>query len=91
MAGFLSGLKTQAMAMVPQLIETAEPQISQAIKTALEKMNPSQKQTFLTNWNKLDTVVKTTLSQPVPATPVAPVAPAAGKRKRTRKLKHRKY
>ena len=88
MAGLLSGLKTQAMAMVPQLIETAEPQISQAIKTALQKMNSSQQQTFLTNWNKLDTVVKTTLSQPVATTPVTP---SAGKRKRTRKLKHRKY
>ena len=88
MAAFLSGLKDQALKMIPQLIQTAEPQISEAIKTGLQKMNPTQQQTFLMNWKKLDNVVQTTLSQPVQA---APVAPAAGKRKRTRKLKHRKY
>jgi hypothetical protein len=88
MAGLFSGLKTQAMTMLPQLIQTAEPQIAKAIETALQNMTPPQQQLFLTNWKKLDTVVQTTISQPVQA---APVAPAAGKRKRTRKLKQRKH
>ncbi len=88
MAGLFSGLKTQAMAMLPQLVQTAGPQIEEAIKTGIGKMNPQQQQLFLTNWKKLDTVVQTTISQPVQA---APVVPAAGKRKRTRKLKHRKH
>lgn len=80
------------MAMVPQLIQTAEPQIEAAISNAMKTMNPQQKATLSANLNKLNTVVQRE------ATAVPPAAPMGGRRrrtmkgkKRTHKVKHRKH
>lgn len=69
MAALLSGLKTQAMAMMPQLIETAEPQIEAQLRQTLRTIkatNPRETQLFLTNWKKLDKAVQEELSVPAP-------------------------
>jgi hypothetical protein len=88
MATFLSGLKTQAMAMLPQLIQTAEPQIETAVVTAMQKMTPQQKGLFSTNLNKLNTVVQREATAP------APMPAVAGKRRKglskTRRVKKAK-
>jgi hypothetical protein len=92
MAAFLSGVKTQAMAMLPQLIQTAEPQIESAIVTAMQKMQPQQKQLLSANLNKLNTVVQRESTNPtLPAT----VTPSMGGKKRRgrktrRATKHKK-
>jgi hypothetical protein len=83
MAGFLSGLKTQAMAMIPQLIQTAEPQLESAVVTAMQKMSPDQKQLFSSNLNKLNTVVQRETSST--ATPSM-----GGRKKKTRRVKNLK-
>lgn len=93
MASFLSGIKNQAMAMVPQLIQTAEPQIEAAISNAMKTMTPAQKATLSTNLNKLNTVVQREATAP----PAAPPAMGGRRRKtmkgkkRTHKVKHRKH
>lgn len=88
MAAFLSGLKTQAMAMLPQLIQTAEPQIETALVTSMQKMSPQQKQLFSTNLNKLNTVVQREVTTPTLPTTSAPMG---GKKRKTRKTrKHKK-
>jgi cell division septal protein FtsQ len=87
MASFFSGLKDQVMKMLPALIEQNEPMVEQKLRETLRTIkasNPSESQLFLTNWRKLNTAIESELS-------AAPVAPTAGKRKRTRKLKHRKH
>jgi hypothetical protein len=82
MAGFLSGLKTQAMAMIPQLIQTAEPQLEGAVVSAMQKMNPQQKQLFSSNLNKLNTVVQREVTAPTLA-----ATPSMGGKKKTRRVK----
>lgn len=87
MATFLSGLKTQAMAMLPQLIQTAEPQIEAAVVTAMQKMPPQQKQLFSANLNKLNTVVQ----RETAASLTAPPPMGGKKRRKTRRVtKHKK-
>jgi hypothetical protein len=80
------------MALLPQIIQTAEPQIESAVVTAMQKMTPQQKQLFSSNLNKLNTVVQRESTTPsVPAT----LPPSmGGKKRRTRKTrratKHKK-
>jgi hypothetical protein len=87
MATFFSGLKDQVMKILPDLIEKNEPRLEANLREMLRTIkasNPAESQLFLTNWRKLNTAIESELS-------AAPVAPTAGKRKRTRKLKHRKH
>lgn len=88
MATLLSGLKTQAMTMIPQLIETAEPQIEVQLRKTLQQIkatNPKESQLFLTNWKKLDKVVQQELvDNPLP------LPTLGGKKKKTQKLKRYK-
>ncbi len=81
MAGLFAGLKEKAIAMLPQLIETAEPQIEAQLRQIIRDMkmkNPEQVATFYTNWKKLNTMIDSELGQ------------VAGRRKRTRKIKRTK-
>ncbi len=85
MASFLSGIKTQAMAMLPQLIQTAEPQIETQLRQTLRNIKatkPAETAVFLNNWKKLDKAVQEELG--------VPVEPVGGKKRRkTRKHKKR--
>jgi len=86
MAAFLSGLKDQVMKMLPGIIEQNEPALESKLRELLRTIktsNPEKAQLFLTNWRKLNTAIESELA--------APAALSAGKRKRTRKLKHRKH
>jgi hypothetical protein len=81
MAGLFAGLKEKAIAMLPQLIETAEPQIEGQLRQILRDMklkHPEEVGTFYTNWGKLNRMIEAELGQ------------VAGRRKRTRKLKRTK-
>lgn len=83
MAAFLSGLKDQAMKMLPGLIEQNEPGLESKLRETLRTIkasNPAESQLFLTNWRKLNAAIESELA-----------APSAGKRKRTHKVKHRKH
>jgi len=85
-------VKKQAMALLPTLIQNSKADIEKAIVTGMQKMSPTQKQIFSSNLNEINTIVQresTTAAVPAPMTTSAPGA--AGKRKRTRKLKHRKH
>ncbi len=70
--------------MLPQLIETAEPQIEAQLRQVIRDMklkHPEEVGTFYTNWKKLNRMIDAELgAQP----------PVAGRRKRTRKLKRTK-
>lgn len=84
MEGLFSRLKDQLMKMLPTLIEQNESEVEAKLREMLRTVkasNPAESQLFLTNWRKLNTAIESELS----------AAPAAGKRKRTRKLKHRKH
>ncbi len=85
MASFFSGLKSQAISMLPTLIEQAGPQIEGAVKQAMAKMSPQQKAIFSSNLNRINGVVQQEMRKPSP-----PAARVAGNRKRTLKLKKRK-
>lgn len=82
MATLFSGLTTQVMAMLPKLIETAEPQIEQQLRTSLRSIKatkPAESDIFLANWKKLDKAVRDELDVPA----------VGAKRRRTRKHKKR--
>ena len=82
MATLFAGLKQKAIEMLPQLIETAEPQIENQLRQVLRDMklkHPEEVAIFYTNWKKLNTMIDSELSQSV-----------GGRRKRTRKLKRTK-
>lgn len=88
MASLLSGIKTQAMAMIPQLVQTAEPQIEAQLRQTLRNIKvskPKETQIFLTNWKKLDRAVQEELSD-VPA----PMPMPMGGRKKHKTQKHKK-
>jgi hypothetical protein len=82
-----SFVKTQAMALLPTLIQNSKPEIEKAIVTGMQKMSPEQKQIFSSNLNDINTIVQRESS---------PVArpPMGGKKRRTRKTrraaKHKK-
>jgi hypothetical protein len=81
MASLFAGLKEKAIAMLPQLIETAEPQIEGQLRQILRDMklkHPEEVGVFYANWRKLNGMVESELAQ------------VAGRRKRTRKLKRTK-
>lgn len=81
MAGLFAGLKEKAIAMLPQLIETTEPQIEGQLRQILRDMklkHPEEVGVFYANWRKLNGMVESELGQ------------VAGRRKRTRKLKRTK-
>jgi hypothetical protein len=81
MAAFV---KTQAMALLPTLIQNSKPEIEKAIVTGMQKMSPQQKDLFSSNLNEINTIVQRELT----ATP----APAmGGKKRKTRTRKLRKY
>ena len=87
MAGLFAGLKQKAIEMLPQLIETAEPQIENQLRQVLRDMkikHPEEVGTFYMNWQKLNKMIEAELSQS--AVPQS----TAGRRKRTRKLKRSK-
>jgi hypothetical protein len=89
MASLISGIKTQAMAMLPQLIQTAEPQIESQLRQTLRNIKvtkPKETQLFLTNWKKLDKAVQEELAD----VPVQTPMPMGGKKRyQTKKNKKR--
>lgn len=90
-SSLLSGIKTQAMAMLPQLVQTAEPQIEAQLRQTLRNIKttkPRESQLFLTNWKKLDRAVQEELAS-VPAPAPAP-APSMGGKKKRKTRKHKK-
>lgn len=82
MTSLFSGLTTQAMAMLPKLVQTAEPQIEKQLRTSLQTIKatkPAESEIFLMNWKKLDKAVRDELDVPA----------VGAKRRRTRKHKKR--
>ena len=84
MAGLFAGLQQRVMSQIPGLIEKSEPQIENALRTAIQQManHPAEAKLFHDNWKKLNVVVDSELSK---------IVPTAGKRtkssKRTRRNK----
>ena len=76
-AAAANSARKMAIDKIPSLIETYEPQIEIQLKSSLVAMKPAEQNVFLTNWNKINTVVQTTL------------APIGARRKRTRR-RHRR-
>lgn len=89
MAAFV---KTQAMALLPTLIQNSKPEIEKAIVTGMQKMSPGQKQLFSSNLNEINTIVQRETSTPTMAATVTPSM--GGKKRRGRKTrratKHKK-
>jgi len=83
MAAFV---KTQAMALLPTLIQNSKPEIERAIVAGMQKMSPVQKQLFSSNLNEINTIVQREVATPAMTTPVAPMG---GKKRKTRKHKKR--
>lgn len=82
MAGLFAGLKEKAIGMIPQLVESAEPQIEAQMRQVLRDMklkHPEEVAIFYTNWKKLNSMIDSEIGQSV-----------GGRRKRTRKLKRTK-
>lgn len=92
MAAFV---KTQAMNLLPTLIQNSKPEIEKAVVAGMGKMSPQQKEIFSSNLNEINTIVQREKATPsLPAT-VAPPAPMGGKKKRRgrktrRATKHKK-
>ena len=53
------------MAQIPGLVEKSEPQIENALRSAIQKMSghPEEARLFQTNWRKLNAVVDSELSK----------------------------
>jgi len=89
MAAFV---KTQAMALLPTLIQNSKPEIEKAIVTGMQKMSPGQKQLFSSNLNEINTIVQRETSAPTMAATTTPSM--GGKKRRGRKTrrvtKHKK-
>lgn len=85
MAAFV---KTQAMALLPTLIQNSKPEIEKAIVTGMQKMSPQQKQVFSSNLNEINTIVqRESIEQPATLTPPT----MGGKKRKTRTRKTRKH
>jgi hypothetical protein len=89
MAAFV---KSQAMSLLPTLIQNSKPEIEKAIVSGMQKMSPQQKELFSSNLNEINTIVqreKTTPALPATVTPLM-----GGKKRRARKTrratKHKK-
>lgn len=80
MAAFV---KTQAMALLPTLIQNSKPEIEKAIITGMQKMSPQQKELFSSNLNEINTIVQREASAPVA------IPAMGGKKRKTRKHKKR--
>lgn len=90
MAAFV---KTQAMALLPTLIQNSKPEIEKAVVAGMGKMSPQQKEVFSSNLNEINAIVQREKATPsMPATVTPP--PMGGKKRRTRKTrrvtKHKK-
>lgn len=59
------------MAQIPGLVEKSEPQIENALRSAIQKMSghPDEARIFQTNWKKLNSVVDSELSKIVSPPP----------------------
>lgn len=85
MAAFV---KTQAMALLPTLIQNSKPEIEKAIVTGMQKMSPQQKQVFSSNLNEINTIVqRENTEQPATLVP----STMGGKKRKTRTRKTRKH
>lgn len=87
MAAFV---KTQAMALLPTLIQNSKPEIEKAIVAGMQKMSPQQKGLFSSNLNEINTIVQREVSVP----PAVTAPSMGGKKRKTRKTrrvtKHKK-
>lgn len=87
MAAFV---KTQAMALLPTLIQNSKPEIEKAVVAGMQKMSPQQKELFSSNLDEINTIVQRELTAPS-ASLAAPTPAMGGKKRRTRKTrKHKK-
>jgi hypothetical protein len=79
-----AALRSAALAKVPEFIEKYEPQMEEAIKSALGtmKQHPEETTIFLSNWKKLDSIVRSELEPS--STAIVPIE-TAGRRKRTKR------
>lgn len=79
-----SGLKTQAMGMLPDLIQNSKGPIENALREFIAKnknSNPNAAIKFSENLNRINSVVQSEMSKPPPS--------MGGKRRKTRKHKKR--
>lgn len=81
MAAFV---KSQAMALIPTLIQNSKPEIEKAIVTGMQKMSPGQKQLFSSNLDEINSIVQ----RQTEAVPTPP--PMGGKKRKTRRVKKHK-
>lgn len=76
MAAFV---KTQAMALLPTLIQNSKPEIEKAIVAGMQKMSPGQKQLFSSNLDEINTIVQ---RETAAANTTASAPPMGGKKRR---------
>jgi hypothetical protein len=89
MAAFV---KSQAMALLPTLIQNSKPEIEKAVVAGMGKMSPQQKELFSSNLNEINTIVQR--EKTTPALPATVTPSMGGKKRRGRKTrratKHKK-
>jgi hypothetical protein len=88
MNALFSGLKDQAMGMVPDLIQNSKVPIESALRDFIAKnkiKNPNAARILSQNLNEINSVVQTEMAKPAALPPPA----TGGKRRKTRKHKKR--
>jgi len=79
-------VKSQAMALLPTLIQNSKPEIEKAVVAGMQKMSPGQKQLFSSNLDEINTIVQRETTTPtMPAS--APTPAMGGKKRRSRKTR----
>jgi hypothetical protein len=86
MNSLFSGLKDQAMGMLPDLIQNSKVPIQTALREFITKNkvnNPNAARVFSDNFNEINSVVQSEMAKPV--------VPTGGKRRKTKRVtKHKK-
>lgn len=83
-----SGLKTQAMGMLPDLVQNSKGPIKEALQEFIAKnkvSNPNAARILSQNLNEINSVVQTEMAKPASLPPPS----MGGKRRKTRKHKKR--
>ena len=90
MNALFSGIKSQAMGMLPELIEKSKDPIKTALTDFINEnkvKNPNSVKVFSQNLNEINSVVQAAVTKPASLPPATPAV--AGKRRKTRRHKKR--
>lgn len=91
MNALFSGIKTQAMSMLPELIEKSKEPIKTALTDFIKEnkvKNPNSVRVFSQNLNEINSVVQSAVTSPTTLPPATPAA-VGGRNRKTRKHKKR--